>query len=167
MSLESITISTIMNKNVKVEEQNQNIFAIANIMHENKIGSVVIIDNNKDKNPVGIVTEKDLIRIIGKLQPAVLQAPIKEHMSHPVITVSTTASIADVMKIMYEKKIRRIVIVEKNKMIGIVTEHDIFIAIIKNKDLLSSIIEGNLPIPQKQTQEGLTHFWFDNSFFKS
>lgn len=166
MSLDSISISDIMNKNVKVEEQNQNIFAIAKVMHDNKIGSVVIIDNNKDKNPVGIVTEKDVIKILALFQPSNLQKPIREYMSHPVITIAPTASIGDAMKTMYEKKIRRIIVLTQNSIAGIVTEHDIFNTIIKNKEILSSIADGNFPIPQKQSFEEFSHFWFSNSFFK-
>lgn len=50
-------MSEVMKKNVKVEEQNQNIFAISKSMFDNNIGSVVIIDNYESKDPVGIVTE--------------------------------------------------------------------------------------------------------------
>ena len=53
-----------MNKDVKVEEQNQTIFAISRIMSDNNIGSVVIVDNHKNKNPVGIVTEHDIFKLL-------------------------------------------------------------------------------------------------------
>ena len=45
MSLESNNVSDIITKDVKVEEQNQNIFAVSKIMFDNHIGSVIIIDN--------------------------------------------------------------------------------------------------------------------------
>jgi CBS domain-containing protein len=101
MSLTSTRISDVMNKDVKVEEQNQPIFAISKIMSDNNIGSFVIIDIHKNKNPVGIVTERDIIRIIGSLQPMNFQLHIKDHMSRPVITISSNASISDTMQIMY------------------------------------------------------------------
>ena len=64
MSLETISIIDIVNKDVKTAEQDQNIFEISKIMFDNKIGSVVVIDSNESKNPVGIITEKDIIRIL-------------------------------------------------------------------------------------------------------
>ena len=62
MSLESISISKIMSRGVKTEAQNQNIFAVSKIMSDNDIGSVVIIDDYDKRNPVGIVTERDIIK---------------------------------------------------------------------------------------------------------
>ena len=137
-------------------------------MYDNNIGSVVIVDNHEKRNPVGIITERDIVKIIGSLQQMNLQLPIKEHMSHPLITLSLNASIADAMKIMHERKIRRVIILKENNLAGIVTEHDIFKALMKNKDLLSAVVDnsGNLSIPPKNINEELTHFWFNNAFFK-
>jgi CBS domain-containing protein len=86
-------------------------------------------------------------------------------MRHPVITLSPNASIADAMKLMYEKKIRRILIVEGGNLIGIVTERDIFEVLMINRDLLSSVLAGNLPVPQKPAYEEFSRLWFSNSFF--
>ena len=61
MGLESISISEIINKDVKVIDQEKNIFDSSKVMIDNNIGSVVIIDNNESKNPVGILTEALLI----------------------------------------------------------------------------------------------------------
>jgi CBS domain-containing protein len=166
MSLESISIIDIVNKDVKIAEQNQNIFEISKIMFENNIGSVVIIDSNKSKNPVGIITERDIIRILSSAQLVNLQVPVKELMSHPIITLSSKSSVLDAMKLMYERKIRRIIILEGNDFIGIVTEHDLFNTLMKNKNLITSVIDSNFPIPQKEMYQEFSHHWFSNSFFK-
>jgi CBS domain-containing protein len=100
----------VLNKDVKTAEQKQNIFEISKIMFDNNIGSVVIIDNYESKNPVGIVTERDIIRILSSTQLVNLQVPIKELMSHPIVTLSSKSSILEAMKLMYERKIRRIII---------------------------------------------------------
>ncbi|HXS59912.1 MAG TPA: CBS domain-containing protein [Candidatus Sulfopaludibacter sp.] len=68
ISTDSISISDMMSKDVKVEAQNQNIFAVAKIMSDNDIGSVIIIDNHENRNPVGIVTERDVLRILDSLK---------------------------------------------------------------------------------------------------
>jgi CBS domain-containing protein len=95
-----------------------------------------------------------------------LQLYLKDHMSRPVITISSNASISDAMKIMYERKIRRVIITEGDNLVGIVTEHDIFKLLMNNKDLLSNVVEGSVPIPRNQVIEDLSHFWFDNTFLK-
>ncbi|HET6590196.1 MAG TPA: CBS domain-containing protein, partial [Candidatus Nitrosocosmicus sp.] len=62
MGLSSISILEVVNKDIKVINQEQNIFDTSKVMIDNNIGSVVIIDNNDSKNPVGIVTERDIVR---------------------------------------------------------------------------------------------------------
>jgi len=57
MGLNSISISEIVKKDVKVIDQEQNIFDTSKVMIDYNVGSVVIIDNNQSRNPVGIVTE--------------------------------------------------------------------------------------------------------------
>jgi predicted transcriptional regulator len=51
----------IVNKNVKVIDQEQNIFDTSKVMIDNNIGSVVVIDNNDSKNPVGIITKRGIL----------------------------------------------------------------------------------------------------------
>ena len=167
MSLESISVSDVMTKDVKVEEQNQNIFALSKIMSDNNIGSVIVIDNHNTRNPVGIVTERDIIRILGTLKPDLIQTPAKELMTHPIIPLSSQATVADAIKLMNERKIRRIPIVDKNnKLVGIVTENDIFKIVANSKDLLTSIVDSNSNIAQKSMNNEFLQFWFSNSFIK-
>jgi len=168
MSLESIGVSKIMSKDVKTEAQNQNIFAVSKIMSDNDIGSVVIVDNLDKKNPVGIVTERDILRILGSLKPDLLHTPIKELMTHPIIPLSSQATISDALGIMHEKKIRRVPIVDKdNNMVGIVTENDIFKFLMKNKDLLCAIVDGNAPnVAQKPIYNDFLSLWSSDAFPK-
>src|SRR5690606_1169909 len=120
MGLESIGISEIVNKDVKVINQEQNIFDTSKVMIDNNIGSVVIIDNNhQDRNPVGIVTERDVVRIVSTYSLSDLQVPIRKLMSYPLVTLSQNASILDEMKLMYERKIRRVIVLEGNNLVGI------------------------------------------------
>ena len=166
MSLESISIMDILNKNVKTAEQNQNILEISKIMFDNNIGSVVIVDNYESNNPVGVITERDIIRILSTTQLGNFQMPVSELMSHPIITLSSKSSILDAMKLMYERKIRRIIILEGNSFVGIITEHDLFNTLMKNKDLITMVADSNLPIPQRDMYQDFAHHWFSNSFFK-
>ena len=75
MSLDSIGISTIMNKNIVVVEQDLNLISISKIMSNNDIGSVVIVDDLDTRKPIGIITERDIVRTIGMIQPHQLLVP--------------------------------------------------------------------------------------------
>ena len=138
MHSEKILVSNLMNPKVQTDFEDQNIMSACNIMYANNIGSVIIVTHDKSGGPLGIITERDVVRILGKLDPNLLQAPLKSLMSKPLITIEQTASINDATKIMNNKKIRRLVVIDKNnKMIGILTQRDIFKAIDKDPDLFS------------------------------
>jgi CBS domain-containing protein len=127
-----------MNPKVQTDFEDQNIMSACNIMYANNIGSVIIVTHDKSGGPLGIITERDVVRILGKLDPNLLQTPLKSLMSKPLITIEQTASINDATKIMNNKKIRRLVVIDKNnQMIGILTQRDIFKAIDKDPDLFS------------------------------
>jgi len=129
-----------MNPKVQTDFEDQNIMSACNIMYANNIGSVIIVTHDKSGGPLGIITERDVVRILGKLEPNMLQTPLKSLMSKPLITIEQTASINDATKIMNNKKIRRLVVIDKNnKMIGILTQRDIFKAIDKDPDLFSEL----------------------------
>jgi CBS domain-containing protein len=166
MGLESISISEIINKDVKVIDQEQNIFDTSKVMIDNNIGSVVVIDNNDSKNPVGIITERDIVRIVSTFSLSDLQVPIRKLMSYPLITLSQNASVLDALKLMYERNIRRVIILEGNILIGIVTENDVFKLLMSNKELITTVISDDFPIPQKDLYKDFSQFWFSNSFYK-
>jgi CBS domain-containing protein len=65
-----------MTRNVKTETEDQNIQAVCKNMNENNIESIVVVSfGDKDQKPVGIITERDIVRTIGKLNPVLLLTP--------------------------------------------------------------------------------------------
>ena len=180
MSIESTPVSSLMTRNVITQTEDQNVHAVSKTMHENNVGSVVIVRNkDRDNNisssnkPIGIITERDIVRILGSLEPALLKAPIRELMSKPLITISLNGSIKDAMQTMQLKNIRRLVVVnvekegkennqDDNKMIGIITDKDIFRAIMKNQDLIPSFLSDQLPTERKTFYEQFSEYWFDD-----
>lgn len=138
MHSEKISVSHLMNPKVQTDFEDQNIMSACNIMHANNIGSVIIVSHDRNRGPLGIITERDVVRILGKLDPNLLQTPLGTLMSKPIITIEESASINDATKIMSNEKIRRLVVIDKNnKMVGILTQRDIFKAIDKDPNLFS------------------------------
>jgi len=130
-----------MNRKVQTDFEDQNIMSACNIMYANDIGSVVIVTRNEDRTPIGIITERDIVCILGKLNPELLTTPLKTLMSRPLITIEESASVIDASKLMNTKKIRRLVVIDKNnKMSGILTQKDVFRAIDKNPNFFLSFM---------------------------
>jgi CBS domain-containing protein len=154
MSLEAILVSKLMNRKVQTDFEDQNIRSACNIMYANDIGSVIVVTRNKDHLPIGIITERDVVRILGKLSPDLLNTPLKELMSKPLITIEESALMSDASKLMNSKKIRRLVVVDRNnKMSGILTQKDIFRAIDKDPNLFSEFYGESFSAKFKEIYE--------------
>jgi CBS domain-containing protein len=96
----------------------------AKLMKEKKHGFVLVSVNGK---PIGMVTEWDyLSKIIAneKIPSLVL---LKEIMSGGLVTVQANDGIDSVSKLMAEKGIRRVVVLEKEKIIGVITSKTILL----------------------------------------
>lgn len=163
MSSETVSVSKLMNPKVQTDFEDQNIMSACNIMSANDIGCVIVVTRNRDRTPVGIITERDIVRILGKLDPDLFQTPLRTLMSNPIITIEQSASINDAAKIMNNKKIRRLVVVDKdNKMTGILTQKDIFNAIDKNPSLFSELYGNGYSIGLKEIYEKYNQYRLEN-----
>src|ERR687886_111344 len=107
MSIESTSVSTFMTKNVKTETEDQNIQSACRSMHQNDIGSIVIVErdtSNDNYKPTGIITERDVVRMVGSLDQTLLKQPLCELMSKPLVTITPNNSLKDALQIMQQKK---------------------------------------------------------------
>ena len=92
------------------------------LLNGKKIGAVVVVDGKK---VVGILSERDVVRHLGKDWAALASRPVSEVMTKAVVSVSRFATIADVMERMTEKRIRHMPIVENGELVGIVSIGDV------------------------------------------
>jgi CBS domain-containing protein len=122
---ETILIQKIMNRSPLVEATHlDSIFTISNLMKKGKVSSIIIIDQNSE--PIGIITERDIVRrvISDDKDPKITKAT--DIMSRPLITVKEDTDLYDVSKKMVKHKIRRLPVVnDNNTLVGIVTVTDI------------------------------------------
>jgi CBS domain-containing protein len=127
MSKKSRQVSSIMTGEVITATADETIKTVCKLMYENDIGSIVIVKRTiEDANkPVGIITERDIVRQIGLSELFVVQAPIRQIMSTPLVTIGPNNPIRDAIEIMQLKNIRRLVVIDdREKMIGIITIKD-------------------------------------------
>jgi CBS domain-containing protein len=93
-----------------------------NLMVKNDIGAVVILDEGK---VVGIITESDIVREITKSFDY-LDRKLAETGKRSVITVSLNTPLWEAFAILLKNRIRRLPVVKDGKLLGIVTERDLF-----------------------------------------
>ena len=154
MNVANISVSDLMNPKVKTVNEDKNIMSACRVMQENNIGCVIVVTIAGDGTPVGIITERDVVRILSKFNPALVHFALWKVMSKPLFTIEPSASINDAIRLMNDKKIRRLVVVDRNnKMSGILTQNDVFRAVDKNPNLLSEFYGENFSSKFKEIYE--------------
>lgn len=102
-------------------ESTESVKNCADKMVEGKVGSIVLVEGEK---PVGILTERDFLdRVV--CEELDLETEVQEVMSKPLRKINPSLSIEGAIGIMLDEDIRRLPVVEDDKLVGIVTEHDI------------------------------------------
>ena len=115
--------------------------ALKKIVRKN-IGCVVVVERNR---PVGIVTERDISRNVAK-STKVLGTEIKRVMSSPLVVVTQDAPIDKAVYLMLKHGIRRLPVVEKGELIGLVSERDLL------RWVLQISYEPRIPIEIRKIQ---------------
>ena len=152
-----------MTKNIKTIQSKEQLFNVCRIMKDNRIGSVIVVDES-NSNPIGIITERDIVNNLSS-PTANLQIQVKEIMSKPIVTIQETYSLIDALQTMQKNNFRRLPVTNKEgKLVGIVTDKDIFKTIINNKDLISDLYSNkNFQFSQSTLEEYREHL-FENIF---
>ncbi len=115
-------VSSIMTRNVITVEKGNSVQDAIDKMAKFSISCIVV---EEDNFPVGILTERDITRLFYE-KGNINDLKIEEIMSHPVKTISLDIPVYDTIKIMNQKKIRRLIIVDnEGKIAGLITQYDI------------------------------------------
>ena len=99
-------------------QKNSKISELVILLSLHNIGAVVVVD--KEKNPIGLVSERDIVRNFGKNVHVV-----NDIMTPTLITCDLSITSSELMELMNKHKIRHVPIVDKNKLIGIVAIGDV------------------------------------------
>lgn len=117
-----IHVKDIMIKSVIISDMKETIFEAAKNMSEYAIGSVVVTNDNK---PVGIVTERDIVRrVVSRDMPA-KQVSVFDVMSTPLNIIAPDAKVIDAVRIMKERDVKRLIVYKNGEMVGIITDTDV------------------------------------------
>ncbi len=115
-------IREVMTESVVTAAPDCPVGAVAEMMRERNVGSVVLIDG--DGAPVGFVTDRDLtIGVLADGRDA--GDPAKAHASAPVITAKAEMDVQEAADLMVGNGIRRLPVLDGDRMVGILTLDDI------------------------------------------
>ncbi|HEX2025050.1 MAG TPA: CBS domain-containing protein [Actinomycetota bacterium] len=113
-------ISEVMTEAAVTDRPDDTLRQAAVKMREQQTGSLLVLDGN---DLVGIVTERDVLKAVATGMD--LDAPIAEVMSKDVVTVEPGTSLREAARIMAERWIRHLPVLDGERLVGIVSQRDL------------------------------------------
>ncbi len=130
----TITVRDAMSKDVKVVREDTNMQEVVATMLKFDISSVVVVQKDR---PIGLITHKDVLERVMQqdLLPSALTA--RHVMSAPLSTIGEEASIEEAAQIMARKKIKKLIVTQQGKLVGIISSMDL----VREEPKLIAILE--------------------------
>ena len=118
----SLKVEDVMVEDVISVPEKATVKEAAELMNQHEIGCLVVV---KDGKPVGIVTETDMVKrvILRPMDPKKIE--VRKIMSSPLVVVSPHMNIEEASKIMRKRKIKKLPVIEKGRLVGMVTTTDV------------------------------------------
>jgi len=112
-----VKVEDIMH-DITLVDKDASISEAAKIMSAKEVGSILVAERNK---PVGILTERDILKKVTAMGLDPKTTKINQIMTAPLITVPADASLEEASKIMLQKQIRRLPVTKDKKIVGMIS----------------------------------------------
>jgi len=139
-----ILVKEIMDKPVTVDE-NRNVKFAGEMMRKNRRDSIIVVKKNR---PIGILTDSDLIKKIIAKDKKPSSVKVKTVMSRPLVASQPNDTILDATRKMKRNNIKRIVVLDGGKLVGILSFSDIA----RNSPEMIDLLEYKLKMKEHPTE---------------
>lgn len=124
-------VKDIMTRALITVDASTTVYQIAKMMEQGGFGAIIVKEDNL---PKGIITDRDFaIKIAVNKYP--LDTPVHKVASYPLQTIDSNESILAAADLMSTKKIRKLVVVDNDKVVGIITSTDLVNQLAKMKNI--------------------------------
>jgi CBS domain-containing protein len=156
----TLTIINILRKKLESIEETTNIQEAAKKMKDKNVSSLVVVDMRG--KPMGLVTERDLVRKVCINDVRSSTVTSKEIMSFPLITIEASSSPSAAADVMLKNNIRHLLVVDEgslNKPIGIITPLDFTryqeYTAEEDKEAIEKVLENYMSSPEADAFTGV------------
>jgi CBS domain-containing protein len=117
-----VLVRDVMSKDVRVVRPDTSVKEVVATMNKFNIGSIIVVQSDR---PVGIITERDILRRLVEpcLAPETLTA--RQIMTSPVLTINEMADIEETANFMARKRVKKLPVMNNDKLVGMITYTDI------------------------------------------
>ncbi|KYK43552.1 MULTISPECIES: CBS domain-containing protein [Bradyrhizobium] len=120
-----MTVRSILNTKghqIVSVEPDAKLAATIKLLAEKKIGAVLVMNQSRLE---GILSERDIVRVLGERGAGVLEAPVSDVMTRKVVTCKETDTVAELMEMMTSGKFRHLPVLDNGKVVGLISIGDI------------------------------------------
>ncbi|MEZ2141551.1 MULTISPECIES: CBS domain-containing protein [Bradyrhizobium] len=120
-----MTVRSILNTKghqIMSVEPDVKLSAAIKLLVEKKIGAVLVMNQSRLE---GILSERDIVRVLGERGAGVLEEPVAEVMTRKVVACKETDTVAELMEMMTTGKFRHLPVIENGKVVGLISIGDI------------------------------------------
>jgi len=135
-------VRQVMNRRIITCKPTLTLKEASKIMGESHIGSLVVTEDDKI---VGIITNSDIMRAIGNDKDPNTTL-VGEVMSRDVKVIEPDRSLEDAVKMMIENKIKKLPVVDNQKLVGIITASDIAVVQPRLIASIASLLSIRIPM---------------------
>ncbi|RLI06427.1 inosine-5-monophosphate dehydrogenase [Candidatus Bathyarchaeota archaeon] len=146
-----LPVRDVMSSPVITVREEDTVDKVAKLMDKHNIGSVVVI-RDKDE-PVGVITERDIVRSVVAKDRLPSEVRAKDIMSKPLITIDADEDIKEAARRMAKFDIRRLIVMHKGRMVGIVSSRDLLLAMPDLIDVMVERYRAGLARPLAEEEE--------------
>lgn len=104
-------------------EPNAKLSAAIKLLAERRIGAVLVMRDQQHME--GILSERDIVRVLGERGASVLDEPVSAVMTRKVVTCKETDTVATIMEVMTTGKFRHLPVVENDIVVGLISIGDV------------------------------------------
>jgi len=122
----NMLVKDVMRRKVLTVGTGTSIKAASRTLVDNRIGCLIVVKNSK---VIGILTETDILRFLAESERCEIESEcVEDVMTHYVIPITSGSSVESAVKLMIENKIKKLPVIDNDKLVGIITASDIITA---------------------------------------
>jgi len=132
----SLQVKDVMVTNIITVEAGATVKKAAELMDKHDIGCLIVVSYG---NPIGIITERDMLKRILLQKRDIAKARAGNIMSAPLIAANPQTDIRDAVRLMNERRIKKLPVIEEGQLVGLVSLTDVMRSLAYFEHVISSL----------------------------
>lgn len=132
----SLLVKDVMTKNVITLDSSAPVKKVAELMDKHDIGCVIVMNEGK---PIGIITERDMLKRVLLQFKDPRMTRVNDIMSTPLIASNPETNVREAVRLMNERRIKKLPVVEASHLIGLLTITDLVRSLAYFEHMITSL----------------------------